>query len=238
MEDIRADLPKQLLTKLMFVTGCKYSELEKVTDNHDLFNYHLKELQHKGLVVKNGTLYQLTEKGRQAVALMEEDGELQRQIKVGLFIDLVRKENGKDQMLLHKRLKHPHYGYSGAVTGKLKWGQTLEENLRRELMEELQVTPVHFKLIGSVRELFRNEDQDIVGDGVYFVYIVDEWVGEISYQSIEGEYYWHDIDRILELDKIFRTGFEKGLPYLNHYLAHPDQPGQYVFENGSEGLKY
>jgi len=243
MKTSQTDLQQKILNKLMFTTGCRYGELQRVTDNHDLFNYHLKELLQKELILKqkladSNINYALTEKGRQLVALMEEDGQIQKQIKVGMFIDLIRKEKGNYQMLLHKRLKHPHYGYSGAVTGKLKWGQSLEENLKRELMEEIRVVPLHYQIIGTVRELFRNEQQEIVGDGVYFVMVVDDWVGKVNYKSIEGEYYWHDIDRILELNKIFRTGFEKGLPYLNWYLVEGKDSKPYIIENGSEGLKY
>jgi ADP-ribose pyrophosphatase YjhB (NUDIX family)/predicted transcriptional regulator len=238
MKDTLPEMQLKLLNKLMFSSGSKYSELEQITDNHDLFNYHLKELQTKELLTKDSNLYQLTEKGRQLVALMEEDGELQQQIKAGIFIDLIRYKDGKPQLLLYKRLKHPHYGYSGAVTGKLKWGTSLEENLKREMDEELGVVPLEYKIIGAVRELFRNEQLTVVGDGVYFVIVVTKWQGEPRESGLEGEYYWYDIDRILELDKIFRSGFILGLPHLYNFLKDPDHNTPYVIENGSDGLKY
>jgi ADP-ribose pyrophosphatase YjhB (NUDIX family) len=232
------EMRKSILVKLMFSQEIKYGELQKITDNHELFNYHLKELVAKGYVAKNNSIYSLTETGKQQVALMEEDGERQKQFKVGMFINIVRKQDNKYQMLLYKRLKHPHFGYSGAVTGKLKWGDSLKENLARELDEELKIVPTQFKNIGVVRETFLNEMGEKVNDGVFFVFAVTKWEGTPAEKSEEGEYYWHDIDNILNLKKIFRLGFERGLPYLEKYLKEPESFSQYILENGEDKLGF
>lgn len=233
-----AEVKKAILQKLMFVTSIHYGELQKITENHDLFNYHLRELVTKGFVKKEDSSYSLTELGRQQVALMEEDGQYQRQIKVGMFIDIVREHEGKWQMLLHRRLKHPHYGYIGSVTGKLHWGESLKDNLVRELQEEVHIIPTAYSTIGVVREIFRNEQGEKVGDGVYFVITVTKWEGTPEEKGIEGEYFWHDIDDILNLDKIFRTGFERGLPYLRKYIKSPSDFIPYVIENDDDKLNY
>jgi DNA-binding HxlR family transcriptional regulator len=99
------DLKNKILNELMFKESTTYGELEKITDNHNLFNYHLKELQTKGLIEKQGKRYALSLEGRKVVALMEEDGKYQKQIKVSMFIDIIREVDGKHQMLLYKRLK-------------------------------------------------------------------------------------------------------------------------------------
>lgn len=238
MSNIDAELQKQILTKLMFKESIKYAELEKVTENHDLFNYHLRELVKKGFIEKTGSSYSLTAKGRQQVAFFEEDGTVQKQFKVGMFIDLLRKVDDHYEMMLYKRLKHPHYGYIGAITGKLKWGDSLEENLKRELMEEVGVTPTKFKILGVVRDIFSDENHEKVGDGVFFDIAVEEWEGTPSDKSVEGDYFWCDIDKILDLENIFRTGFEQGLPLLKQYLHDRENFSQYVIENGTDGLKY
>lgn len=228
----------RILNKLMFVEKISYSELEKVTSNHDLFNYHLKELLKSEFITKEDKNYSLTAKGRQFVSLMEEDGALQKQFKVGMFINVVRKEKGTYQLLLHKRLKHPHYGYIGAVTGKLKWGQNLEQNMRRELMEEIGMEVKKYSILGVVREIFLDPQSKVSGDGVFFVIVVEEWEGEIRSKSEEGEYFWHDIDKILELDKIFRKGFEQGIPKIMAFLGDRTKFSQYVIENGTDALEY
>lgn len=238
MANLEAELQKKILNKLMFVQDAKYSELEALTDNHDLFNYHLRELTSRDYIEKKGSTYSLTSKGRQYVAFMEEDGQLQKQIKVGMFILLVRQNNGVTEMLLHKRLKHPHYGYIGAVSGKLKWGDSLDDNLARELKEELDVVPTEYKLTGVIREVFSDENSEKVGDGVFFEFIVEKWEGTPTEKNEEGEYFWYEIDKILELENIFRTGFEKGIPHIKKYLQDKTRNYKYLIENGTEGLKY
>lgn len=227
-------MQKTILNHLMFSDGFLYSDLHKLFDNHDLFNYHLKELQKKGYVKKEGQTYVLTTQGKQTVGFMEEDGQYQKQFKVGMFIDIIRKKDDHHEMLLYKRLKHPHYGYSGAVTGKLHWGESLEENMQRELDEELGITANTHTVIGAVRELFSNKDGETVGDGIFYVIVVDTWTGKPSSSSNEGEYYWCDIDKILDLDKIFRSGFEKGLPHLRRYLENPTVYTPFIYENSTK----
>jgi len=93
-----------LLSKLMLSDRLRYSDLHRAFDNHDLFNYHLRELVSKGFVKKEKNTYSLTENGKQFVATMEEDGKIQKQFKVGMWIDVIRKYKGNFQMLLHRRL--------------------------------------------------------------------------------------------------------------------------------------
>lgn len=240
MEDIKiqTELQKAILNKLMFSLGLKYSELHEVTDNHDLFNYHLRYLHEKGYIEKKDNLYILTAEGRKYVGFMEEDGKIQEKFKVGMFIDIVRKVNNKTELLLFKKLKHPHYGYIGTVSGKLKWGENIETNLKRELKEELNIEPLKWDIIGVVKEIMLNEKYEKVCDAVFFIVTVTEFVGEPELKGIEGEYFWYDIDEILKLDKIFKKGFEKGLPPLKEYLKNHDEYKPYIIENVSDPLVY
>ncbi|MBD3329672.1 NUDIX domain-containing protein [Candidatus Dojkabacteria bacterium] len=219
-----------IIHKLMFVQKLKYSELHEVTDNHDLFNYHLKELQKKGLILKKDSQYLLSEKGRQFVHHMEEDKTIQAKFKVGLWMDVLREHKGHWQMLLHRRLKHPQYGWIGSVTSKIQYGSPIADNITRELKEEINITPQKFDVLGAVRCFFKDKEDKVVGDGVFYSIAIPDWTGELRFKNIEGEYFWYDIDKILELDKIFRTGFELGLPHLNKYLKKPDSYTPYLIE--------
>jgi len=222
----------------MFSSSLSYGQLHKITGNHDLFNYHLRELVSKGLVVKTDSTYSLTQHGRQQVALMEEDGQYQKQFKVGMFINLFRKHKGKWQMYLYKRLKHPHYGYIGDVTGKLCWGESLDDNLKRELMEELGIVPTKYIIAGVNRNLFRNEAGDVVGDGVFISFYVTTWTGEPKSKNMEGEYFWHDLDDVLSLEPIFREGLEYGIPKKLAYLEGKSPYSPFIVEHGADKLKY
>jgi ADP-ribose pyrophosphatase YjhB (NUDIX family) len=233
-----AELKHAILNKLMFVPTATYSELHEITENHDLFNYHLRELVNRGLIAKEKSSYTLTTQGRQQVALMEEDGKYQKQFKVSMFINMFRKHNGKWQMYLHRRKKHPHYDYVGAITGKLKWGDSLESNMTRELQEELGVKPLKYDVVGVHREIFHDEQGERVGDGVFFVISVTEWEGVPIEKNIEGEYFWYDLDKILDLDKIFRQAFTTWLPFHKKYLRKQGKCAQQVVEEGKDLLGF
>lgn len=233
-----SEMQIEILRQVMFGNKMSYSDIHEITENHDLFNYHLRELVKSEYLSKDSGIYSLAKKGKQFVSHMEEDGTSQKQFKVSMFIDLIRREKGKYQMLLHRRLKHPHYGYIGAVTGKLKWGQCIKDNVSRELEEELDISVNEMKVIGVVREIFKNKEMELVGDGVFFVIVVEKWEGDIPEKGEEGEYFWCDIDKILELDRIFKKGFEVGLPHLERYLKNRKEYAPYVIENGTEGLEY
>jgi len=94
-------------------------------------------------------------------------------------------------------------------------------------------------MIGAVRTRAYGEKDQIANDGIYFVFVIDKWSGEIPGKNTEGEFYWHDIDKILELDKIFREGFETGLPYLKRYLDMKDKKDfQYVLDIETKSVKF
>jgi ADP-ribose pyrophosphatase YjhB (NUDIX family) len=240
MEKSKQTIRKLILSRLMLASEAKYSELQKDITNHDLFNYHLRELQKNGYVTKNNNgCYVLTPMGRQQVALMEEDGSSQKPFKVGLFISLIRRKGNSYQMYLFTRLKHPHYGYSGDITGKLKWGDSLQVNLQRELEEELGIQATKFDMLGVFKKTFRDEGGRIMGEGVYFQFVVTEFVGTPANKSPEGEYFWCDLDKILSHKEIFRETLELSLPKIRQYLTRNQAPiEQFVIEQGPEKLKY
>jgi len=91
-----------------FQNGARYSDINPKNIDDDLYNYHLQQLVVKGFLAKKSQLYSLTEKGKSIVTNIDEETKnINATFKVGVYLCLV---NG-EKILMHKRLKHPQYGY-------------------------------------------------------------------------------------------------------------------------------
>ena len=59
------------------------------------------------------------------------------------------------------------------IGGRVEAGESLDEALVREVLEEVGVTPTQFRLIATVRE----RQPDIYGDALHHIYAVTQWRG-------------------------------------------------------------
>ncbi len=94
--------------------------------------------------------------------------------------------DGRGNVLLQKRADDGDWANHG---GAMEPGETPEEAMRREIMEELGVTPVEPRLLGvysgpEFRHTYPNGD---VSDIVDIVYYCEEFRGELRLQAEEVE---------------------------------------------------
>lgn len=144
----------KLLRQLLLTPSCKFATLTAASGlTSDHANFHIKQLIAAGFVrhvAKSYGEYELTRDGKEYANRMDTDAyEIERQPK--LTVDLAV-ENDKGEFIVQKRLKHPYFGYYGFPTGKIRWGETMEQAGARELHEEtgliadLRVVGVYHKL--------------------------------------------------------------------------------------------
>lgn len=206
----------QILRELMFQKKASYSNLSKACSDHDLFNHHLKELIRKEYIYKNIDSYELTEKGKSIVDFMEEDSSIQDRLKTSLFIWIL----SENKLLLHKRLKHPYYGYVGSISGKMKLGEKVNDTIKREVKEEVGAEPIDIEILGTKRAMFIDKQSNIKTDGLYLVCLVTKYKGDILYKGIEGEYFWEDIDKVLTYEKMFKKGIIYDILWIQDYIKN------------------
>ncbi len=102
---------------------------------------------------------------------------MERELQVPrIAVGAVIKEN--DKILLVKRKKPPAEGLWAIPGGKVKWGETLEQALKREIEEEAHVKIEIEKFLKTVEVFARNEKQEIV-----FHYVILDYLAKIT----EGE---------------------------------------------------
>lgn len=192
-----------ILRELLFVTTAGFGELNKKKISTDLFSFHLKQLINWRLVLKDDTKYCLTQKGKEFANRFDTDkNEVEKQAKVAVLIVVSKKEGTEVYYLLQQRLKQPYYGYWGFVTGKLKWGETILEGARRELIEETDLDG-ELKIAGVKHKMDYDQIGNILEDKYFWVISVSQTRGELVADFEGGKNSWMSREEIEKQTKLF-----------------------------------
>lgn len=143
---------KEIVRTLVSKSQAKYSELKPARIESNLFMYHVNQLIKRGVVEKADGLYKLTTLGSMYVDRANLDKLVFRiQPKI---VTILTVTSGKGRWLLLKRLHEPHMDRVGFPSGKLHYGETLEESAQRELFEKAGISDAKLTLRGNVAMRF------------------------------------------------------------------------------------
>lgn len=195
----------QILSNCCFYeSGSRYSQMKPKGVDNDLFNYHLQQLVKKGYLEKRDRLYFLSEQGKSLATNVDyETHKISTNYKVSVYLCPVI----NDKVLLYQRLKHPQYGYTGLISGKIRYGEPVLEAAQREFNEETGLT-ADFKIIGNLRQIRHNKGGKAIEDGIFYVCFTDHVKGNLIEKSIEGKYFWARLHEVPKLKKIFKPSLE------------------------------
>ncbi len=181
----------KILRELLFMHGANFAALQKATGlDSDHAKFHIKRLVELGYVDKNDKTYSLTVRGKEYANKLDTDaGVIELQPKVAVMLVVEREVDGEKQYLVQQREKQPFFGYWGAPTGKVRWGETIIETAARELMEETGLTGT-FTHRGIFHEIVRLKDEDgVIGepteDKVFHLMMCTDARGELK-ETFEG----------------------------------------------------
>lgn len=154
-----------ILRELLLADTLNYSALSKSTGlMSDHANFHIKQLSDSGLVEhvpKTYGMYRLTRSGKEYANRMDTDeNKIEKQPKISVVLVII---NDKGEHLQQQRLKQPYYGYWGHPTGKIRWGETMEQAGARELMEETGLT-ADLTTLGFYHKLDYDDNGDLLED--------------------------------------------------------------------------
>ncbi len=220
----------KILTELLFKPGSKFSNLNKMELTNDHFTFHIKKLVEQGLVYKKEAEYFLSESGKEFANRMDTDtSKIERQPKVAVLVVGVKRVGGKIFILTQKRLKEPFFGYTGFITGKVRWGESLEEAAKRELLEESGLIASKIVFCG-IEHKTDIKDEEIKEDKLFFIYkafIKDDkltekfqggenrWLPEKDVIDIKNKF--GDIEEILQIIKQSRVVLKENIFEVESY---------------------
>lgn len=195
----------EVLKALIFNPEAKFSELNILKLSSDHFTFHIKSLIEGGLIIKEKSRYLLTTIGKEFAGRLDVDSAqimLEKQAKISVAVVGVRIFKGQKQYLVQKRLKQPYFGYHGFVTGKIKWGEFVEQAAAREFMEEAGLTG-KFYLNGIKHKMDYDANGKLLEDKFFFIFRVTDTKGALIEKMEGGENFWLTEKEIISLPKLF-----------------------------------
>ena len=201
----------KILRELLFMPTARFAELQKASGlESDHVKFHIKQLVKLGYINKIGNAYQLSVIGKEYANKLDTDaGVIERQPKVAVLL-VVEQYNPKTHMveyLLQKRLKHPYFGFWGAPTGKVRWGETLLDAATRELKEETGLTGT-FEYRGIYHERVRHQETgEIIEDKLFQLMFCDRFSGKLQVEFDGGYNAWRTLEDMALEPKKYK-GFE------------------------------
>ncbi|MDQ6986128.1 MAG: NUDIX hydrolase [Candidatus Dojkabacteria bacterium] len=99
----------------------------------------MKQLITDKLIIKEDKKYKLTSSGKDFANRLDVDSSITKigkQAKVGVIIYAFMGRDSNSEIIAQTSLKEPFYGFIGAITGKIKFGETSFDTAKRELLEE------------------------------------------------------------------------------------------------------
>ncbi|MDP2926775.1 MAG: NUDIX domain-containing protein [bacterium] len=197
-------LQTRVLLALLFKPGARFGELRQRNVPSDQLTFHLKALLQAKLIRREGNFYYLTSRGKEFANRFDtEQKAIERQAKVGVCVVAVKKEKGQTCYLFQQRLKEPYFGFHGFVTGKIRWGERIEETARREFLEETGLTG-KFKFCGVEHKMDYNKEGEMLEDKFFFVFKATDVRGEFISEFPGGKNLWIGLKNVSRLKNLFK----------------------------------
>lgn len=199
----------KILRELLFLPATRFSVLQKVTGlESDHAKFHIKRLVELGYVDKKNNTYKLSIKGKEYANKLDTDnGSIERQPKIAVMLIIERERNGQKEYLLQQRHKHPFYGFWGAPTGKVRWGESILTTASRELMEETGLQGI-FEHRSIFHERVKHEiTGEIIEDKVFHIMYCNKVSGKLITECESGHNKWRTMESMQNKTKTYKSFF-------------------------------
>lgn len=154
--------------------------------------------------------YRLSTKGKEYANKLDTDANtMERQTKTAVLLFAVRGSDNDTEILIQQRLKNPFYGFWCRPSGKVRWGKTLVEAAKRELLEETGLVAEVVDIRGLYHKIdYRKEDNELLEDKIFYVAWCNGLTGELREDFEGGRNAWMRPSDIAKLQPRFE-GIDK-----------------------------
>ncbi len=192
---------KELIRKLSFVEQAKFNELLIDGLESEHMNYHLKKLVSLKFIKKVGNSYSLTDTGKDYLNMLDDNvNMIEKQPKTSVLLHVIRKnKNGEVEQLVSKRTIHPYKGKVGRLTGKVRFGETLQEAAERELYEETGLKATSYTLEEVYHKIRTDDKVEVVQDVLFYRFFITGITGTLIENTPVQQNLWassKDLDKL------------------------------------------
>lgn len=197
-----------ILKELLFTPNSRFTDLNIQGLSSDHFSYHINTLIECGYVIKKDSRYSLTVQGKEFANRMDtDDASIEKQPKIAVMVVATKTEGKKKYLLIQERTKEPYYGYSGFITGKIRYGEKIIETAKRELKEEsgLEGENIHIKRLVHDHVVLKDTGELVEDKMFYIVHMINPkgelidtpngkniWITESQFKKLKKKYYNED----------------------------------------------
>jgi 8-oxo-dGTP pyrophosphatase MutT (NUDIX family) len=180
-----------ILKKLLFAPSLRYTELKPNPDlENNQFDFHLDQLIKASYIIKQANLYLLTSTGKEFANSMDTDQvKIVKQAKISVFVASVKSNKKATEFLIYTRLKQPFYGKQGFLSGKVLYGETVEQAAEREFNEETGLTGKPKTVALHHYLVYEKTTHKLIEDKFMFLCLIKNPKGNLI-GSNEGKYEW------------------------------------------------
>lgn len=194
----------EILQKLTSNIKLRFSQFGIENVEMDLFNYHLKHLVKNGFIIKCKEGYTISSIGKKFVAEiypLGSDGKRQSVYKVNILTGALREIEGKRELLLQKRLRHPFYQNISILGGNMHKGEDILKGAERIFKERTSLNG-KFIHIGICRKIMYS-NKSLFSDLFYLICFTFNPTGRLIIKNKYGENIWLSVkDAINKESKI------------------------------------
>ena len=196
-----------ILRTLRHAEQARYSELMRPLNiESDSFKFHIRKLLKHGMIEKNDAgKYQLTISGKVFANSLDKNSKtFRRQPKVSLLM-VVQSTNDEGQhvYLVQRRLRNPHWGFQGFLSGPLLWGDDAAAAADNELHKQSSLT-ANFETSGFIRQRdYRTFSSDVLEDVLFQIMVATVPYQDLDNSYTRGQNSWMNYEQLASAPNIF-----------------------------------
>lgn len=193
----------KILKELLFKVDSRFSDLNIENLPNDHFSFHIKQLIREKLIQKTPKdMYQLTNKGKEFASRLDKETEsVNEQGKIAVLIACIDTTKSETRFLVQQRLKQPHYGYHGFISGKVVKGSKIYDTADKQLLEETNLK-AKLELIGIEHKMYYSSHNELLEDKNYFIFKAKNPTGNLQKEFKEGKNKWMTLKEIKKLNNL------------------------------------